>query len=344
MGLEGIIGKRRDASYVSRRSDSWIKLKCAQRQEFVIVGYTSPQGARQGFGALLLAVHDKDGQLRYAGKVGTGFDTQGLESLARQLQALAVADSPLAAAAKAPRGAHWVKPQLIAEVSFAEWTASGHVRQASFRGLRSDKPPQAIERETPVPARASRLTHPERVIDSSTGLTKLDLARYYGLVAPLLLEHLRGRPVSFLRAPAGIGGELFFQKHPDTASLPGVRSLPPSLDPGHAPLVEVATLEGIMSATQMNVVEFHTWNAVKTAIGKPDRMLFDLDPGEGVKWAAVRQAAELVHVLLRELGLQAWLKTSGGKGLHVVVPLRRQYDWDAVKGFSQAVVQHLAKT
>jgi len=344
MGLEGIIGKRRDASYVSRRSDSWIKLKCAQRQEFVIVGYTSPQGARQGFGALLLAVHDKDGQLRYAGKVGTGFDTQGLESLARQLQALAVADSPLAAAAKAPRGAHWVKPQLIAEVSFAEWTASGHVRQASFRGLRSDKPPQAIERETPVPARASRLTHPERVIDSSTGLTKLDLARYYGLVAPLLLEHLRGRPVSFLRAPAGIGGELFFQKHPDTASMPGVRSLPRSLDPGHAPLVEVASLEGIMSATQMNVVEFHTWNAVKTAIGKPDRMLFDLDPGEGVKWAAVRQAAELVHVLLHELGLQAWLKTSGGKGLHVVVPLRRQYDWDAVKGFSQAVVQHLAKT
>ncbi|MBO1112306.1 DNA ligase D [Bordetella petrii] len=382
MGLEGIIGKRRDASYVSRRSDTWVKLKCAQRQEFVIVGYTSPQGSRTGFGALLLAVHGSDGKLRYAGKVGTGFDTQGLQSLAEQLQGLATADSPLASTAKVPRGAHWVKPRLIAEVSFAEWTASGHVRQASFRGLRSDKPPRAIGRETPVPAReveagkpdarprrqraaaaesgkaraagktaqargtvrASRLTHPERVIDASTGLTKLDLARYYGLVAPLLLQHLRGRPVSFLRAPAGIEGELFFQKHPDTGSMPGVRLLPRSLDPGHPALAEVATLQGIMSAAQMNVVEFHTWNAVKTAIGKPDRMLFDLDPGQGVKWPAVRQAAELVHVLLRELGLRAWLKTSGGKGLHVVVPLRRQYGWDVVKDFSQAIVQHLART
>ncbi|MBO9354608.1 DNA ligase D [Bordetella petrii] len=374
MGLEGIIGKRRDSSYVSRRSETWIKLKCAQRQEFVIVGYTSPQGSRAGFGALLLAVHGQDGKLRYAGKVGTGFDTQSLQSLARQLKALDVAASPLASTAKVPRGAHWVKPQLIAEVSFAEWTASGHVRQGSFRGLRSDKPPRAIKRERPKAvdeveadiqaggksraparagagqrqdkdtARASRLTHPERVIDPSTGLTKLDLARYYGLVAPLLLEHLRGRPVSFVRAPAGIQGELFFQKHPDTDTMPGVKSLPRSLYPSHPALAEVATLQGIMSAAQMNVVEFHTWNAVKTAIGKPDRMLFDLDPGEGVQWPAVRQAAELVRVLLRELGLQAWLKTSGGKGLHVVVPLRKQYGWDVVKDFSQAIVQHLAKT
>ncbi|HYG43716.1 MAG TPA: DNA ligase D [Bordetella sp.] len=386
MGLEGIIGKRRDASYASRRSETWIKLKCSLRQEFVIVGYTSPQGSRAGFGALLLAVHDQDGKLRYAGKVGTGFDTQGLESLARQLKALGAAESPLDNKAKVPGVAHWVKPVLIAEVSFAEWTASGHVRQATFRGLRSDKPPRDIGRETPVAARdietdtaarpsgsppgrqhatgaepgqarpagktakakgavrAARLTHPERIIDPSTGLTKLDLARYYGLVAPLLLDHLRGRPVSFVRAPAGIKGELFFQKHPETAAMPGIKSLPQRLYPKHPPLAEVATLQGIMSAAQMNVVEFHTWNAVKTAIGKPDRMLFDLDPGEGVKWPAVRQAAELVHVLLRELGLQAWLKTSGGKGLHVVVPLRRQYDWDVVKDFSQAIVRHLART
>ncbi|MBV7486546.1 DNA ligase D [Bordetella sp. BOR01] len=388
MGLEGIIGKRRDSSYTSRRSETWIKLKCALRQEFVIVGYTLPQGSRSGFGALLLAVHDQDGKLRYAGKVGTGFDAQGLESLARQLQALDTPDSPLDSRAKVPRGAHWVKPVLIAEVSFAEWTASGHVRQASFRGLRSDKPPRDIGRETPMAAREieadtaagsggsptgrqraaaaesgraratakakagkakravrpARLTHPERVIDPSTGLTKLDLARYYGLVAPLLLEHLRGRPVSFVRAPSGIKGELFFQKHPETATMPGIKSLPQRLYPDHPPLAEVAALQGIMSAAQMNVVEFHTWNAIKTSIDKPDRMLFDLDPGAGVKWPAVRQAAELVHVLLRELGLHAWLKTSGGKGLHVVVPLRKQYDWDVVKDFSQAIVRHLART
>lgn len=384
MGLEGIIGKRRDAAYVSRRSDSWVKLKCAQRQEFVIVGYTSPQGSRAGFGALLLAVHDKDGELRYAGKVGTGFDTRGLESLARRLNELKTDKSALAAGAKAARGAHWVKPELIAEVSFAEWTASGHVRQATFRGLRADKPAKSIERERPVSARAvesaarsesgrrgegaagrkgraavgsadkpaarkdaarlSRLTHPERVIDTTSGLTKLDLARYYGLVAPLLLDHLRHRPVSFVRAPSGVQGELFFQKHPDFDTMPGVKALPRELYPKHPPLAEVATPEGIMSSAQMNVVEFHTWNAVKSAIDRPDRMLFDLDPGEGVKWASVRQAAELVRVLLDELGLESWLKTSGGKGLHVVVPLRKQYGWDVVKDFSQAVVQHLAKT
>ena len=364
MGLEGIIAKRLGSPYVSRRTDTWIKLKCAQRQEFVIVGYTSPQGSRTGFGALLLAVHDREGKLRYAGKVGTGFDSRGLTALAKQLKARDASESALASTAKVPRGAHWVNPDLIAEVSFGEWTASGHIRHASFRGLRSDKPAQAIERERPVPAQdvapaaavrqrkgraksratSAKLTNPDRVIDPSTGLTKLDLARYYGLVAPLLLEHLRGRPVSFVRAPAGIQGEHFFQKHPDTDSMPGVRELPQRLYPDHPPLAEVATQEGIMSSAQMNVVEFHTWNAVKTSINKPDRMLFDLDPGEGVKWPAVQQAAELVHVLLTEIGLQAWLKTSGGKGLHVVVPLRKQYDWDTVKGFSQAIVRHLAKT
>jgi len=149
--------------------------------------------------------------------------------------------------------------------------------------------------------------------------------------------------VSFLRAPAGIEGEFFFQKHLE-AAMPGVKALPARLDPDHPPLLEVPTQEAILSAVQMNVIEFHTWNAVKTAIGKPDRMLFDLDPGEGVAWPTMQQAAGLVRVLLREIGLQALLKTSGGKGLHVVVPLRRQYGWDTVKAFSQAIVQHLART
>lgn len=158
-----------------------------------------------------------------------------------------------------------------------------------------------------------------------------------------MLDHLKGRPVSFLRAPAGIEGELFFQKHLE-AAMPGVKSLPTRLDPDHPPLLEVPTAEAIMSAVQMNVVEFHTWNAVKTAIDKPDRILFDLDPGEGVKWTTMQQAAGLVHTMLDELGLQSWLKTSGGKGLHVVVPVRRQYDWDTIKSFAQAVVVHLART
>ncbi len=367
MGLEGIMAKRLSSPYVPRRSDTWVKVKCARRQEFAIVGYTAPKGSRAGLGALLLAVTEQDGSLRYAGKVGTGFDDASLVSLQKRLASIETDKKPVTNA-PAAGGVRWVKPELIAEVSFGEWTSGGHIRHSVFRGLRQDKPVRAIPREKAVPvkdiegdagaanparkvapaakgsrAKGGKLTNPDRVIDPSTKLTKLDLARYYGLVAPLMLEHLKGRPVSFLRAPAGIQGEFFFQKHLE-AAMPGVKSLPAKLDPDHPPLLEVPTAEAILSAVQMNVVEFHTWNAVKTSIGKPDRMLFDLDPGEGVQWPAMQQAADLVRVLLQEIGLQAWLKTSGGKGLHVVVPLRKQYDWDTVKRFSQVIVQHLART
>jgi len=357
MGLEGIMAKRLSSPYVSRRSDTWVKVKCARRQEFAIVGYTAPKGSRAGLGALLLAVTEQDGSLRYAGKVGTGFDDASLVSLQKRLAAMETDKKPVANA-PAAGGVRWVKPELIAEVSFGEWTSGGHIRHSVFRGLRQDKPVKAISREKAVPvkdidsetpasktsrSKGGKLTNPDRVIDPSTKLTKLDLARYYGLISPLMLAHLKGRPVSFLRAPAGIQGEFFFQKHLE-AAMPGVKSLPAKLDPDHPPLLEVPTAEAIMSAVQMNVVEFHTWNAVKTSIGKPDRLMLDLDPGEGVQWPTMQQAANLVRVLLQEIGLQAWLKTSGGKGLHVVVPLRKQYDWDTVKRFSQAVVQHLART
>ncbi|KRA01760.1 DNA ligase D [Achromobacter sp. Root565] len=357
MGLEGIMAKRLSSPYVSRRSDTWVKVKCARRQEFAIVGYTAPKGSRAGLGALLLAVTEQDGSLRYAGKVGTGFDDASLVSLQKRLAAMETDKKPVANA-PAAGGVRWVKPELIAEVSFGEWTSGGHIRHSVFRGLRQDKPVKAISREKAVPvkdidsetpasktsrSKGGKLTNPDRVIDPSTKLTKLDLARYYGLIAPLMLAHLKGRPVSFLRAPAGIQGEFFFQKHLE-AAMPGVKSLPAKLDPDHPPLLEVPTAEAIMSAVQMNVVEFHTWNAVKTSIGKPDRLMLDLDPGEGVQWPTMQQAANLVRVLLQEIGLQAWLKTSGGKGLHVVVPLRKQYDWDTVKRFSQTVVQHLART
>ena len=395
LGLEGIMAKRHSAPYESRRSSSWVKIKCAKRQEFVIVGYTAPQGSREGLGALLLAVHEDDGALRYAGKVGTGFDRNRLLDLQQRLARIETDKKPVAGGQG--RGVQWVKPEMIAEVSFGEWTSGGHIRHAVFKGLREDKPARNISREEPAPAESvmtsseksqgaaaktgkaakkaaktaaatpaktqaktaaaesassakprtavkqGKLTNPDRVIDPSTGLTKLDLARYYGLVAPLLLEHLKNRPVSFLRAPGGIQAQLFFQKHLE-ADMPGVKKLPQRLDPDHPPLVEVPTPQALMSAVQMNVVEFHTWNAVKTSIDKPDRMLFDLDPGEGVAWAAMQQAAHLVQVMLNEIGLKAWLKTSGGKGLHVVVPLRKQYDWDTIKAFSQAIVVHLART
>jgi len=191
--------------------------------------------------------------------------------------------------------------------------------------------------------KAPRITHAERVIDTVSGVTKGDLAEYYASVAPLILPHLKGRPVALVRAPEGVGGELFFQKHAQHSDIAGIKLLDPALDPGHDPLLQIDTAQALIGAAQYNTIELHTWNATSRAIGKPDRMTFDLDPGEGVDWQQIQEAALLVHVLLDELGLPSFLKTSGGKGLHVVVPLKRELGWDEVRGFSRAIVQHLAR-
>ena len=361
LGLEGVIGKRRGSPYVTRRSGDWIKLKCGQRQEFVIGGYTAPQGAREGIGSLLLGVHDAQGQLRYAGNVGSGFDDAALRELRRRLDALAVDSSPFTGKAGGVRQPLWVRPQLVAEVSFAQWTSGGSIRHGVFHGLREDKQPAAIVREqaqriakektmqhsdsdedSVLPA-SFKVSHAERVIDSDSGARKIDVVRYYALVGKLMLVHLRGRPVSLVRAPAGVGGELFFQKHADTAKMPGVRQLDARLDPAHPPMLEVASVQGLLSAAQWNVVEFHTQNALAGAYDTPNRLVFDLDPGKGVAWPAICEAAVLLRAFLAELGLPAWLKTSGGKGLHVVVPIRPRHDWETVKAFSQAIVAHMAQ-
>ncbi len=365
MGLEGIIGKRKTSPYVSRRSTDWIKLKCGQRQEFVIGGYTDPKGSRSGIGSLLLGVHDGDGALLYAGNVGSGFNGKMLDAIKQKLEKLHTGKNPFSTAAGIDRNAHWVRPELIAEVSFGQWTRTGRIRHSVFRGLRSDKPPSAIVRETTMPPEAIRqsrgpdaaastksaddlgklkVTHPERIIESSSGIRKIDLVRYYSLVGPLMMEHLKGRPVSLVRAPEGVQGQLFFQKHLETASMTGVRQLSKKLDPGHDPLMEVASPQGLLSAAQMNVIELHTWNATKTLIDRPDRMTFDLDPGKGVEWPAMQEAALLLRAFLQELELNPFVKTSGGKGLHVVVPIQRRHGWDTVKDFSHAVVLHMAAT
>ncbi len=415
--LEGLIGKRVDAPYASARSPSWIKLKCSERQEFVIGGFTEPKGTRNGLGALLLGIHDEAGRLVYAGKVGTGFDTQTLDTIRAKLDALRADASPfdrMPAIAKGVKGI-WVRPKAVAEVSFASWTRDGLIRHAVFHGLRSDKSASAIGKEKAMPApgksvgRAAsaasarkakdeaadkpaktgkkavksdqadmadmadmadtadtstpsrpaagtksssgrqqignvRVSHADRVIDPSTGATKGDLVRYYEAVAPRMLPELRGRPLAVLRGPSGVGGELFFQKHAETFKIAGVNRLDPSLWPGHPPMIEVASETGIVAAAQLNVIEFHTWNADKRQIEKPDRVIFDLDPGEGVPWKHVVEAAALTKGMLDELELTAFLKTSGGKGLHVVVPIARRLGWDEVKDFAQQLVVHMAKT
>ncbi|MBC7994538.1 MAG: DNA ligase D [Rhizobacter sp.] len=364
-GLEGLIGKRGDSPYQARRSTDWVKLKVSARQEFVIGGFTDPQGSRSGLGALLLGVHDDQGALRYAGNVGTGFDQKTLTRLRAQLDeievgASAFADAPARVGTGKPAKPHWVKPKLIAEVSFAQWTRGGHVRHAVFHGLRSDKPAERITKEVAKkltakpPAQADtkpiatlpqkfRITHPERVIDASTGITKGQLVEFYAAVAPLMLSHLKSRPVSLLRAPEGVGGEQFFQKHAEGRALANVDTLSRDLYPSHAPLLAISDALGLLSSAQMNVIEFHTWNATTRAMDRPDLMVFDLDPGEGVGWPQVQEGTQLLKGFLDELGLKSFLKTSGGKGLHLVVPLTPKYDWDTVKAFSQAIVAHMAQ-
>lgn len=370
LGLEGVIGKRASSTYVSRRSTDWIKVKTQMRQEFVIGGYTEPQGSRTGLGALLLGVYDNQGELKHVGNVGTGFNEKTLKSLLSALKPLATPRTAFAGLPASVKG-QWVQPKLVAEVVFAQWTQAGNIRHAVFQGLRTDKPARTVLRESalagetimaskkpaaakktaakkavpavpPVSIGKLRITHPERVIDPGTGFTKLALVEHYAQVAPLILPHLKARPVSLVRAPDGITGEQFFQKHADATSIPGIKLLDPKFDPGHGPLLEISTVEALLASAQLNVMEFHTWNATTRAIGKPDRMTFDLDPGEGVAWTQVQEAAQLVRAFLKELGLPCFLKTSGGKGLHVVVPLKPSYDWDTVKDFSQAIVQHLS--
>lgn len=344
--LEGLIGKRQDSVYVERRSSDWIKLKCQQRQEFVIVGYTDPKGSRSAFGALLLGLHDGE-QLRYAGKVGSGFSTDTLHSLHKQLQPLETSrpalDKPPTGAEA--RGVHWLQPRLLAEVSFAQMTRDGIVRHAVFHGLRTDKPASAITRERAMPVKKSaaktmRLTHPERVIDASSNTRKLDIAEYYARVAGLILPHLKDRPVALVRAPDGLDGELFFQKHAAQLDLPHVKTYDKD-QAGQAAMV-INREDTLLGAVQMNMLELHTWNATDKQFERPDRFILDLDPDPKLPWKAMVEATTLTLTLLEELGLRCFLKTSGGKGIHVVVPLQRKAGWDEVKDFSHAIVKHMA--
>ena len=364
MGLEGVIAKREDSLYASARSDAWLKLKCKLRQEFLICGYTDRSDGAAEIGSLLLGVYSDAGQLESVGNVGTGWSAAEAADLKMKLAKMEVDEPPFDAGPTKPGrwsrrvagSERWVKPRLVAEVQFADMTPDGHIRHATYVALRTDKAAKDVRREmvqaqVGVPlqrvdgaaATAVKVTHGDRVIDPSTGLTKLDLVRYYESVADEILPHLRGRPCSLVRGPTGVDGQLFFQKHSERTAIPGLRDMNAALWPGHHALLEVGSARALAGAAQMNVIEFHTWNSVEKKIDKPDRLILDLDPGDGTPWVHVQEAAMLVHSFLKELELESWLKTSGGKGLHIVVPITPKLDYETVKSFSEAIVQHLAR-
>ena len=351
LGLEGLIGKQADSVYVSGRARSWIKLKCRPRQDYVIGGYTAPEGSRTGFGALLVGTYDAQGRLNYAGKVGTGFDERLLSSLTRRFAGLRRAEPPFADPPR-EKGVQWLRPALVAEVAYTERTREGLLRQASFVGLREDLPAKNVHDERAVsppqgPPEGDRvlgvrITHPDRLIWPQLGLRKIQLARYVEEVGDWLLPHVKDRPLSLVRCPDGVQGECFYQRHLAMAASPGSLQTVKRTRSSRGAYIYAASLDALVSAVQNGAVEFHTWGASVPDIRHPDKIVIDLDPDESLPWKALVEGTLLTKRLLDGLGLKSFLKTTGGKGLHVVAPINPEHEWGEVKAFTQRIAQTLA--
>lgn len=345
-GQEGIISKRIDAPYRSSRTRAWVKVKCTRRQEFVIIGWKKSSAKARPFASLLLAQHE-GGELVYKGNVGTGFNSDTLADLAARMARIKRKTPPAEVERTEARGVTWVEPKLVAEIAFAEFTAEGNVRHGSFIGLRTDKKAATVEPEMPQPAPEAsedfRVTNRERVIFPETGQTKGELADYYAEIAPLMLPFAANRPISLVRCPQGRGKKCFFQKH-DSGSF--------GADVHHVPIVEkdggaedylyIDNPGGLVACVQMGTIEFHGWGSRASAVEQPDRMIFDLDPDIGLDFGAVKSAARDIHDRLSDIGLASYPMLSGGKGVHVVVPLTPGHSWEAHKDFSRRFAEALS--
>lgn len=350
LSLEGVVSKLKDAPYRSGRSRDWIKSKCSDRQEFVIGGFMPSSTASDAIGSLVLGVFEA-GKLRHVGRVGTGFPVRVARDLHRLLVPDATDASPFAGrlSAEERRGVTFVKPLHVAEVEFRGWTGEGHLRHASFRGLREDKPAAEVVREAPAatapavpPRRAVKLTHPDRVYWPDAGVTKEGLADYYTQVWRHIAPFVAGRPLALVRCPEGIEGQRFFQKHPWKGLAPDVLRVPDPKATDEPPYLAVRDLDGLLALVQAAVLEIHPFGSTVKDWERPDMLVMDLDPGEDVPWSAVIDAAKEVHERLEAAGLAAFVKTSGGKGLHVCAPLKPKADWTATKAFTRALAQAMA--
>jgi bifunctional non-homologous end joining protein LigD len=375
-GLEGIVSKRRDQPYRAGRHGGWVKTKCVQRQEFVVGGFTDPEGMRAGIGALLIGYYEGE-RLVFCGKVGTGFTHKLALELRSRLERIEQKTCPFTPppAGWLGRNAHWVKPDLVCEVVFTEWTTDGKIRHPSFQGLRADKNAKEIKREKPIllqsqiqspvarafkaramsPRQMTRTTsherashggrvtvegveisHPDRILYPDLKLTKLDVARYYESIAEWIVPHVVGRPLTLVRCPKGIG-ECFFMKHSKVWAPKALRRVRIKEKTKLGEYLIADDISGIVGLVQMDVLEIHTWNSVFEDVERPNRLVFDLDPGEEVDWPAVVRSARMVREALTALELESFIKTTGGRGLHVVVPLTPHADWKQCLDFSRAL-------
>ena len=368
LGLEGIICKRAGSRYQQKRSRDWLKVKCVCHEEFVVGGYTEPSGSRSGFGSLLMGAYGKQG-LIYAGRVGTGFSRQLLDQLSVTMQELEVDKSPFHGSVPDSRTVHWVRPELVIEVEFTERTRDGRLRHPAFRGLREDRNPEEIHM-TPTKEMAAsgslgkdetenkpstrkrkdetsllgiRLSSPDRVLFPEQGLTKLDLARFYEQIQEWVLPHLIRRPLSLVRCPQGRDDACFFQKHPRTAIPASVPRIDVPEKQGSAEYVYVESAEDLVGLVQAGALEIHPWGSHIDHLEQPDSLVFDLDPDEGMPWKEILRVAGTLRERIESLGLTPFLRTTGGKGLHLVVPLEPSAEWDQAKAFAKAIAEAHAK-
>ena len=340
-GYEGVVSKLADALYRGTRTKGWLKIKCTRRQEFVVVGWT-PSDKSRGFRSLLLGVHE-DGALRYAGKVGTGFGGETMDMLLERMRPLERVETTVKAPRAAVRGAHWIAPELVAEIAFTETTPDGVLRHPSFLGLREDKPASQVVVETPAPAPPAAeapdihvsVSSRDRVIFPESNVTKGELADYYAGAAAIMLPWAGHRPISLVRCPQGRGKHCFFQKHDAGSFGDFVHQVPIREKDGHDEnYLYVDSADGLVACVQMGTIEFHGWGSRVDALERPDRLVIDLDPDEDLGFEVVRKAAEDISNHLAEMGLTSFPLLSGGKGVHVVVPLKPQAEWPAVKDFA----------
>ncbi len=369
LGLEGIISKKIDSHYRAGRGNIWLKTKCANHEEFLICGYTRPNGGRKGFGALLLGAWH-DGELIYTGRVGTGFSHNLLLSLYDRLRELTSDFCPFAEAPENEAGIRWVKPELIAEVEFTEWTRDGVLRHSSFRGLREDKDPREIQlpEAAPKPQAPTRspkaksinslspkkpranqaevagvpLSNPDRILFPDQGITKLHLAQYYEDIAEWVLPLISNRPLSLVRCPDGRTGECFFQKHPRTVISEAIPRVDIPEKEGTKPYLYVTALPHLIGLVQAGALELHVWGSRVDKLEQPDQLVFDLDPATNVSLKEIFRVAFELKQRLEDLGLATFPRVTGGKGVHLVVPLVPKLEWEEAKAFCRAVAQQAA--
>jgi len=370
LGAEGIVSKLASAPYVPGRSTVWVKSKCVNEQEFVIGGFTDPSNGGPGIGAILVGYYE-GGKLRYAGRSGTGFTQESQRDLRKQLEKLIQSKPAFDLLPKeASKGVHWVQPKLVAQLGFASWTSDNLLRHASFKGLREDKPASAVEREVAAPERLNAvsslpprarprlgssprdtlknnlaITHPDKILDQTSGMTKRMLAEYYVSISDHILPHVAKRPLSVVRCPDGNGRPCFFQKHVSIGLPKGVNSVsvPDLKSGGSEEYLTLDSAEGLVGLAQIGVLEIHPWGSRNESLEKPDRIVFDLDPDVSIDWRTLAGAAKSVRERLRAVGLESFVKTTGGKGLHVVFPILAEHSWPAVKSFAHAFMLKMEK-